>query len=423
MINYWNLDSNSTLVVEEIPYLKSVAIGIYIKVGSRHELDYMAGASHFIEHMVFKGTHNRSAKDIAESFEGIGGQLNAFTAKEYTCLYARTLDENCHEAIDILFDMVFNSAFSVKDFATEKGVVIEEINMYEDSPDDLIHDVFAEKLWAGHAMGIPILGTLDSINSLARDDVYNFYKQSYTPENLIISIAGNVKNEGIKEKIENILINEANGSNKLKTDKVNINNSSFISLHNKETEQVQLCIGGLGINYYDDNRYTQNVMNSILGGGISSRLFQKMREELGLAYSVYSYPSTYSDTGSYAIYIGTSKANIKPFFNALNGELEKFKNDGVTESEVERAKKLMKSSIYLGMESATNRMSRLGKTALMYDKLIPVEDVIAKISAVTLDEVGSLANTLLDHSKISLAAIGSEEILSEVEQEFTRYFR
>lgn len=422
MINYWTLDSNSTLVVEEIPYLKSVAIGIYIKVGSRHELEHMAGASHFIEHMLFKGTTSRSAKDIAESFEGIGGQLNAFTAKEYTCLYARTLDENCFEAIDILFDMIFNSTFGDKDFATEKGVVIEEINMYEDSPDDLIHDVFAQKLWEGNSMGVPILGTIDSINSFVRDDIFNFYKKSYSPANLVISIAGNVKHETIKEKIDNILNQEAKITEEINNGKAHIS-TPFVNLVEKDTEQVQLCIGGPGVNFYDDNRYTQNVMNSILGGGLSSRLFQKMREELGLAYSVYSYPSTYSDTGSYAIYIGTSKANISRFFAALNEELDIFLTSGVTETEVERTKKLIKSSIYLGMESATNRMSRLGKTMLMYGKLIPVEEVIDKVLAVTLDDVNKLANNILNRNALSLAAIGAKDILPEVEQEFIRYFR
>ncbi len=422
MINNWNLDSNATLVVEEIPYLKSVAVGIYIKVGSRHEPEHMAGASHFIEHMLFKGTGSRTARDIAESFEGIGGQLNAFTAKEYTCIYARTLDENCYEALDILFDMIFNSSFSAKDFITEKGVVIEEINMYEDSPDDLIHDVFAQNLWDGNSMGWPILGTLDSVANFSRDDIYNFYKNCYQPANLIISIAGNVKNEAIKAKIENCLsrpsqlaVNIENPDSKT--------NLPFINLVEKDTEQVQLCIGGPSISYFDSNRYAQNVMNSILGGGLSSRLFQKMREELGLAYSVYSYPSNYSDTGSYAIYIGTSKNNVARFFAALHEELDLFISKGVTEAEVNRAQQLMKSNIYLGMESATNRMSRIGKSMLMYGKIVPVEKVVEKVLAVTPEEVNNLAQNILNHKSLSMAAIGSKDILSQVEQEFSHYFR
>lgn len=422
MINYWNLDSNSTLIVEEIPYLKSVAIGIYIKVGSRHEPTHMAGASHFIEHMLFKGTSNRSARDIAESFEGIGGQLNAFTAKEYTCVYARTLDENCLEAIDILLDMIFNSTFNQKDFDTEKGVVIEEINMYEDSPDDLIHDVFAQKLWEGNPMGWPILGTLNSVESFTQEEIYDFYKHTYTPNNLIISIAGNVNSDEMKEIIDKYLNEQAQETVNLNNVKATTN-SSFINLVEKDTEQVQLCIGGPSISYHDSNRFAQNVMNSILGGGLSSRLFQKMREELGLAYSVYSYPSTYSDTGSYAIYIGTSKNNVSKFFQALHEELDLFVTKGVSEVEVNRTQKLMKSSVYLGLESATNRMSRLGKNMLMYGKITPVEEVIEKVLAVTAKDVSKLANNMFNHKNLSLAAIGSKETLPEVEKQFCKYFK
>lgn len=422
MINYWNLDSKATLVVEEIPYLKSVAVGIYIKVGSRHEPHYMAGASHFIEHMLFKGTASRNARDIAESFENIGGQLNAFTAKEYTCLYARTLDENAYEALDILFDMIFNSSFTEKDFATEKGVVIEEINMYEDSPDDLIHDVFAQNLWNGNSMGWPILGTFNSVSSFNIGEIYDFYKSRYQPGNLIISIAGNVKNEEVKAKIENILAEQSTQT--VDSDNTTTTtNPTFINLVEKDIEQIQLCIGGPSISYYDPDRFTQNVMNSILGGGLSSRLFQKMREELGLAYSVYSYPSSYSDTGSYAIYIGTSKNNIPKFFEALHEELDLFVNEGVTVVEVSRAQQLMKSNIYLGMESATNRMSRIGKSMLMYNKLQSVEEIVGKVLAVTPQDVNKLAQNVLNNNSLSMAAIGAKDILSQVESEFLKYFR
>ncbi len=422
MINYWNLDSNATLVVEEIPYLKSVAVGIYIKVGSRHEPHYMAGASHFIEHMLFKGTAARSARNIAESFENIGGQLNAFTAKEYTCLYARTLDENCYEALDILFDMIFNSSFTEKDFATEKGVVIEEINMYQDSPDDLIHDVFAQNLWGGNSMGWPILGTLNTVSNFNQEEIYNFYKSHYQPSNLIISIAGNVKNEEIKAKVESIIAHQATRTVDM-DNAVTKTNSTFVNLVEKDIEQIQLCIGCPSISYFDSNRYTQNVMNSILGGGLSSRLFQKMREELGLAYSVYTYPSSYSDTGSYAIYIGTSKNNISKFFAALHEELDLFINEGVSDIEVSRAQQLMKSSIYLGMESATNRMSRIGKSLLMYGKILPVEEIVEHILAVTPQDVNNLAQNLLNKNGLSMAAIGAKDILPQVESEFIQYFR
>lgn len=202
MIKNWTLDNKAKLVVEEIPYLKSAAVGIFIKVGSRHEPRHLSGGSHFIEHMLFKGTARRSAREIAESFEEIGGQLNAYTSKEYTCVYARTLDEHLQAGMDIMFDMVFNSAFNQRDFETEKGVVIEEINMYEDTPDDLIHDVFAQKMWQGHAMGLPILGTAETVSNFERDEVFAFYQQNYVPANMVIAVAGNVDSQQIKDQVE-----------------------------------------------------------------------------------------------------------------------------------------------------------------------------------------------------------------------------
>ncbi|MBO8158316.1 pitrilysin family protein [Thermosyntropha sp.] len=424
MVNFWTLSNKAKLVVEEIPYLKSAAINVYIKVGSRHEKENMTGASHFVEHMLFKGTDKRSARDIAESFEIIGGQLNAYTSKEYTCVYARTLDENIYEAMDIIFDMIFNSSFSLKDFNTEKGVVIEEINMYEDTPDDLIHDLFMQNLWQNHPMGKPILGTLETVSSFARDDIYSFYRQSYVPSNMVISVAGNIDGNKIKEKVEYYL--DKASSNRefsgavLDKPKESMN---FVKLLPKDTEQIQICLGVPGISYLAEERYTQHVMNSILGGGMSSRLFQTMREEMGLAYSVYSYPSNYSDTGAYSIYIGTGANNISKFFAALYEELDRFISKGVSEEEVYRSKQLIKSSMYLGQESVMNRTGRMGKSLMMYGEIIPVEKVVENIIAVTPQMVKELASRLLCFESISLAAIGPEKVLKEVEKGFKNWFK
>ncbi|MEN6328088.1 MAG: pitrilysin family protein [Syntrophomonas sp.] len=421
LISSWNLTNGATLVVEEIPYLKSAAIGVYIKVGSRHEKAEIAGASHFIEHMLFKGTPVRTAREIAEGFEKIGGQLNAFTSKEYTCLYARTLDEDMYMAMDIIFDMLFNSSFADKDFNTEKGVIIEEINIYEDTPDDLIHDVFSRSLWKGHAMGSPILGTLDSVSSFERQEIYDFYKACYVPANMVISIAGNIDKDRIKDSIESHLKNEQTADVKLSQAKPS-GLEPFISLVEKDTEQVQLCLGVPGLSYFNPLRYTQNVMNSILGGGMSSRLFQSIREERGLAYAVYSYPSNYSDTGSYSVCIGTGPAKVSRFFEALFTELEKFVKQGVSEEEVARTQQLIKSSMYLGLESVMNRMSRLGKSMLMYGELKSVEDVIADILAVNAGMVKDFAGNLLNKPNFSLAAIGPSEVLTDVEKEYHKWW-
>lgn len=421
MISSWNLSNGATLVVEEIPYIKSVAIGVYIKVGSRHEKADIGGASHFIEHMLFKGTPGRTARQIAEGFEKIGGQLNAFTSKEYTCLYARTLDEDVYLAMDIIFDMLFNSSFADKDFNTEKEVIVEEINIYEDTPDDLIHDVFSRSLWKGHAMGSPILGTLDSVSSFNRQEIWDFYKACYVPSNMVISVAGNIDRDKIKDSIENHLEGEHQGEVKLpRVEPSGL--EPFVSMVEKDTEQVQLCLGVPGISYFSPQRYAQNVMNSILGGGMSSRLFQSIREERGLAYSVYSFPSNYSDTGAYAVCIGTGPAKVNTFFEAMYTELEKFIKQGVSDEEVARTQQLIKSSMYLGLESVMNRMSRLGKSLLMYGELRSVDDVIAEILAVNAEMVKDFAGDLLNQPNFSLAAIGPAAVLTEVEKEYRKWW-
>lgn len=421
MINSWNLKSGAKLVVEEIPYVKSAAIGIYIHVGSRHEADTISGASHFIEHMLFKGTATRTARDIADSFEGMGGQLNAFTAKENTCLYARILDENFYTALEILLDMIFHSAFTPRDFETEKGVIIEEINMYEDTPDDLIHDLFSQGMWQQGSMGSAILGTLDSITNSERDDIYAFYKRCYVPSNIVISVAGNVEQEKVKAAVEAYLEQEPGGIVKLPAEPSQIS-APFLKLVPKDAEQVQLCLGVPGITYNDERRFTLNIMNSILGGGVSSRLFQAIREELGLAYSIYSYPSTYSDTGSYVIYAGTGPSKVGQFFEVLHQELEEIAEEGISDDELTRTRQQIKSSLYLGLESVMNRMTRLGKSLLMYDRVVPLEEVMDKIMSVDQAMVGNLAAQLLQPSMVSLAAIGSAEALKCVEEEFRKYW-
>lgn len=421
MIDSWSLSNGAKLVVEDIPYLKSAAIGVYIKVGSRNEPPSLAGASHFLEHMLFKGTAQRSAREIAESFEIIGGQLNAFTSKEYTCLYARTLDEDLDSAMEIVFDMLFNSQLAEKDLDTERNVVIEEINMYEDTPDELIHDVFARKFWEGHPMGSSILGTIDTISNMNRDELYDYYKKYYVPANMVIAVAGNVDNTKIKGSIEKVLASQKSDSPvfDLNTPTGGI---SFVSLVPKEVEQVQICLGVPGISFHNEDRYTQNVMNSILGGGMSSRLFQKLREELGLAYSVYSYPANYSDTGLFSIYIGTSPDKVGKFCAALYEQIDDFVIHGVKAEEITRTQKLMKSSISLGLESVMNRMTRLAKSMLMYGEIVSPEEVIERVYAVKPAMIQDMARQIFRPEVFSLAAIGDKEVLPTVEMEFKKWW-
>jgi predicted Zn-dependent peptidase len=421
MVEQVTLKNSARLIVEEIPHLRSTAVGVFIKVGSRYETDAIAGASHFVEHMLFKGTHRLSARDIAEQFENIGGQINAYTAREYTCVYGRTLDDDMETAIDIIFDMLFASKFAESDFMTEKEVIFEEIRMYEDTPDDLIHDVFNEKFFTGSSMEHPILGTMASLTGLDRDTLYDYYKRYYVPANMIIAVAGNVKAEAVVKLIESRMPAEAS---RLETERfAPPAYAAFINSVTKEVEQVQICVGGAGMSYHDEKRYALTLMNSILGGGMSSYLFQSLREERGLAYSVYSYTSSYSDTGSMTVYIGTGVNKIEQFFEAFFQELKDFAAKGVRPEELERSKQMSKASLYMGLESVVSRMTRIGRSIMMYDEYQPPELVVDKITAVSKGEVDALARELLRLEAMSLAVIGNQNILPAVKKEFTRWFR
>ncbi|MGE5397902.1 MAG: M16 family metallopeptidase [Chitinophagales bacterium] len=413
------LSNGATVLVEEIPYVHSAAVGVFVKVGSRQEDAENNGISHFIEHMLFKGTRTRSARDIAEVFEEMGGQLNAYTSKESTCFYARVLDENIYQAMDILFDMLFNSMLNEKDLDVERGVIIEEINMYEDSPDELVHDVFIQTVLSSQPLGRPILGYSKIIESMDRETIMNYYRQYYNPSNMIIAVAGNVNEEEVIKRIEGYKGYDPDACTSLIHDSANMGQG--LKLLNKKTEQVQICLGVPGISYLDDNRHVQTVMNSILGGGMSSRLFQKIREEKGLAYSVYSYPSTYRDVGTYTIYVGTGPTRVREFFATLKDELTRFIDDGVSMDEVSRTQKQIKASIYLGLESIMTRMNRMGKSQLMYGRVIDVEEVIEKIFKLTPDMVQNFAQRILAGGNFSLASIGEADALKIVEEEFNRW--
>lgn len=410
------LPNGATAVIEEIPHVRSAAIGVFVKVGSKHEPEELNGISHFIEHMLFKGTEKMSGREIAEAFERMGGQLNAYTTKEHTCFYARVLDENLYEAMDVLFDMLFNSTMNDKDVDTERGVILEEINMYEDTPDELIHDVFSQTIMAGHPLGRPVLGRQENIASMPRSTIYEYYRAFYHPVNMVIAVVGNIDSEKVLERLTGYTgYQQQPGIPREATTPRLIDG---INLVPKDIEQVQICLGVPGIPYTDERRYTQNVMNSILGGGISSHLFQKIREERGLAYNVYSYPSTYREAGTYTIYVGTGPGKVREFFALLKDELDRFIREGVTDEEVRRTQSQIKASLYLGMESVMSRMNRLGKSEVLYGKITPVEEVIEKVYAVTPQMVKDYAYEILGKQPYALAVIGEQSILPEVEMSF-----
>jgi predicted Zn-dependent peptidase len=398
------LPNGVRVITEEIDYVRSVSIGLWIGAGSRDEREGYEGISHFIEHMFFKGTEKRTARDLAESLEAVGGQLNAFTTKEYTCFYAKVLDEDMDLAIDVLNDMFFHSLFDEKEIEKEKKVVIEEIKMYEDSPDELIHDVFSEQVWKDHPLGKPILGTEESIRNLNREKIMHYLEQHYAPDNLVIAVAGKIKHEDVLNKLNTVYSEFKRGARRVLEGTPT--GQTVHKMITKETEQMHLVMGVQGLGQDDDDMYPMHIVNNILGGGLSSRLFQEIREQRGLAYSVFSYHSTYVDSGLFAIYAGTTPSNSQEVVECILAEILDLKNNGITADELERTKAQIKGGLYLGLESASSRMSRLGKTELTYNRVISPEDVVEKLERVTLEDVKQVMNRLWKKDKISLVMMG-----------------
>ena len=400
------LPNGVRIITEEIEHVRSAAIGIWVGAGSRDEREGYEGISHFMEHMFFKGTERRTARALAESLEAVGGQLNAFTTKEYTCYYVRVLDEDLDLAIDVLSDMFFHSLFDEMEIEKEKNVVIEEIKMYEDSPDELIHDIFSEHVWNEHPLGKPILGTEESIRALSRDKIMQFLSEHYAPDNVVIAVAGKIKHEDVVAKLSDQFGTFRRGGRRvLEGTPIGLTVEHY---QKKDTEQMHILLGVPGLGQDDDDIYAMHIFNNILGGGLSSRLFQKIREQRGLAYSVYSYHATYVDTGLFAIYAGTSPKNTKKVIECILQELKEIKQQDITEGELVRTKAQIKGGLYLGLEAVSSRMSRLGKTELTYNRVLSPEEVIEKLEKVTLEDVSRLIGRLWQREKISIMTLGPD---------------
>ncbi|MBO8137038.1 MAG: insulinase family protein [Desulfotomaculum sp.] len=410
------LDNGVRILSEEIPHVRSVSIGIWIKVGSRDENDKNNGISHFIEHMMFKGTKKRTPKKIAEELDAVGGQLNAFTTKEYTCYHAKVLDEHFSLAVDILSDMLLNSNFAQQDLERERNVIIEEIKMYEDTPDELVHDIFAKTLWQGHPLGRPIIGSEKIVNSLNREDLLNFYQEQYTPDKIIISLAGNIRHEKAVEILKPVFGSlKSKGKSRKSLPPAG---ASEVSCYNKNTEQVHMIIGTPGYQLGHDDVYVAQVINTVLGGGLSSRLFQEIREERGLVYSVYSYHSSYNDAGIFAVYAGLSKKNVNQAMELIFKEIRDIADNGIAETELQRAKDQLKGNLYLSLENVNSRMSRLGKSEMYLEKVLEPEEIVKKVYNVTNEDIRRVAQNMFQSNKFSMAAIGSEKDCSEIEKAF-----
>jgi len=394
------------IVTEEIPYVRSVSIGIWVGAGSRDEDENNNGVAHFIEHMMFKGTAKRTAKDIAETLDAVGGQLNAFTSKEYTCYYAKVLDEHLDIAIDLLSDMLFNSSFREDDLEKEKNVVIEEIKMYEDAPDELVHDIFASTLWSDHALGRPVIGSEKIIKGLDREAVVGFKNRFYGPDSIVVAVAGNIKHDLVVSKLAPLFsaINQQPEAKNFSAPKT----SSRVYSRKKETEQVHLCVGTPGLPLDHPDSYVLHVMNSVMGGGLSSRLFQEIREERGLAYSIYTYHSSYKDAGLFSIYAGLSRSNLNQVMDLVSKEMRNLRIKGITKDELVRTKEQLKGSIFLGLENVSSRMTRLGKSELCLNRVMTIEEVVDRINKVTLDEVRDLAGKFFRSENIVVSSVGPE---------------
>jgi predicted Zn-dependent peptidase len=401
------------VITESLPAVRSAAFGIWAGVGSRDEDLAYAGATHYLEHLLFKGTARRSALDISAAMDAVGGELNAFTAKEYTCYYARVLDADLPLAIDVLADMVTSSLIEPKDVDAERGVILDEIAMNDDDPADTVHEAFAAQLLGDTPMGRPILGSVDSINAITRDQIAGHYAARYTPQNLVVAAAGSV------DHAELVGLTRAAFGPALTGDVDPLpprvpgpgqpadpeSPGTGVRLVSRGIEQANLVLGCGGLSRNDDRRFALGVLNAALGGGMSSRLFQEVREKRGLAYSVYSFSSQHSDAGMWGVYAGCMPAKADEVLSICQDEIAKVISGGLTDDELNRGKGQLRGSIVLGLEDPSSRMSRLGKAELVYPRLEPVEEILAAISAVTHDDVREVAAAVLAQPK-ALAVVG-----------------
>jgi predicted Zn-dependent peptidase len=403
------LDGGGRVVTEPLPSVRSAAIGLWIGAGSRDEDDAHAGLSHFLEHLLFKGTGKYSALEIAEIFDAFGGELNASTARDYTVVYARVLDDHLETALDVMTDMVF--APTLVDIDSEREVVLEEIAMIEDTPQELVHDLFTETVFGDHPLGRPVLGSAQVISTVSRRSVAAYHRSRYRLDNTVIAAAGSVDHDRLVELVQTM--SEKRGEPPSRRPAAR---PPFVAppppslrFQRKETEQYHVCLGAPGIARSDKRRFTASILDGILGGSASSRLFQEIREKRGLAYSVYTFGSQYADTGQIGVYVGTREENLAACMEIAADELAAVAEGAVREDEVERAKENLKGRIVLSMELTSNRMSRLGKSLATDSELLSLDQIVAEIEAVDCASVAQLAGVLLAPEKLSFAGIGTSD--------------
>jgi predicted Zn-dependent peptidase len=408
------LDSGITVVTESMSEVRSVSVGFWFDVGSRDEPEELAGTSHFLEHLLFKGTGSRSAREIAEAFDAVGGDVNAFTGKEYTCYYARVLDDDLPMAVDVLTDMIRNSVIDPDELESERRVILEEIAMHEDAPDELVHDLFYRSMWDGHPLGRPVLGYNETIGRVARDQVAGYWRERYGPSNLVVAAAGHVDHDDLVRRTESIFSEPGgvptarNGAAPASRDGVHV--------FKRPTEQAHIMIGTEALRRGHPDRHALALLDSVLGSGMSSRLFQEVREKRGLAYSVYSYRSMFADTGAFSVYAGTLPQNAETVMEIVSNEIQSVAADGITEAELARAKGNVKGSLVLSSEDPGSRMNRLGRQQITTGEILSIDEMIARFDALTMDDVRRVAAHVLADARFSITVVGPFE-----EDAFDRY--
>ena len=399
------LPSGLVVLTERMEHVRSVAMGVWMRAGSRHEVAELNGISHFVEHMVFKGTKSRSAQRIAREVDAIGGNLDAFTGKETICFNIKVLDEHVTTALDVLSDLVLNPVFAAEEIARERGVILEEIKMDEDSPDTLVHEIFTQNFWKGHPLGKPILGTRETVRGFEQNTLLRFFEQRFQAGNMVFSAAGNIEHDSFVELVAQYFSSLAPGS--VLSDSAAPTVTPRIHLRNKKSlEQVQLCLGVPAPPIADESRYSTLLLNTILGGGMSSRLFQTVREERGLVYAIYSDLNPYRDTGSLCVYAGTSSDRALQVIDLIMEEFRRLKTEPLQPGELRRAKDQLKGNLLLSLESSMSRMSNLARQQMYFERFFGIDEILDRVDGVNEEEVMAMATALFQPERVALTLLG-----------------
>lgn len=416
--------SGLRIVTEEVPSVRSAAVGIWVNVGSRDEAPATAGASHFLEHLLFKGTTSRTALEISSSIESVGGEMNAFTSKEYTCFYARVIDTDLPMAIDVVSDLITSSIVTALDVDAERKVVLEEIAMRDDDPSDLVHDLFSDTYYGDTPIGRPILGTVKSISEMSRNTVFNYYKKKYLPQDLVVAVAGNIKHKRVVAMAEEALsrdnfLDELGAPVLRPNTPVKNSKQQSVGLLYKKSEQAHMFYGMEGVARADERRFAMGVLSAALGGGMSSRLFQEIREKRGLAYSVYAYAQQFAGSGVLGFYAGCNPTKAIEVVEIIRSVLSDVADNGMTHEEIERAKGAVRGSLVLSQEDSGSRMSRIGKNEIVYGQVMDFDDILKAISRVSATDIREIAGEFLVKTP-TLALVGPFKIESKFEKVLAR---